>query len=40
MKNMKGLLKDYELNSDMQYFEMVITSVVNGLKPKVNDNLQ
>jgi len=27
---MKKLLKDYEFNSDMQYFEMIAESLVNG----------
>jgi hypothetical protein len=27
---MKKLLKDYHLNSDMQYFEMIVASVING----------
>lgn len=27
---MKKLLKDYGFNSDMQYFEMVVESVING----------
>jgi len=27
---MKKLLKDYGFNSDMQYFEMIVTSFLNG----------
>ena len=27
---MKKLLKEYNFNSDMQYFEMIVTSVING----------
>lgn len=27
---MKTLLKEYDLNSDMQYFEMIAESVING----------
>lgn len=27
---MKKLLKTYGLNSDMQYFEMIVTSFING----------
>ena len=27
---MKKLLKEYGFNSDMQYFEMIVESVVNG----------
>ena len=27
---MKKLLKQYELNSDMQYYEMIVMSFING----------
>ena len=27
---MKKLLKEYNLNSDMQYFEMILDSITNG----------
>lgn len=27
---MKKLLKTYDLNSDMQYFEMIVESFING----------
>ena len=27
---MKKLLKDYGFNSDMQYYEMIVESVING----------
>ena len=27
---MKNLLKEYQLNSDMQYFEMIVNSFHNG----------
>lgn len=27
---MKKLLKEYGFNSDMQYFEMIVESVING----------
>lgn len=27
---MKKLLKQYGMNSDMQYFEMIVESVING----------
>ena len=34
---MKKLLKDYELNSDMQYFEMIVTSVINGNRTQARE---
>lgn len=37
MKTMKRLLKDYELNSDMQYFEMIINSVINGQRNQAKE---
>ena len=27
---MKKLLKEYDFNSDLQYFEMIVDSVING----------
>ena len=37
MKNMKTLLRDYELNSDMQYFEMIVDSVINGQRTQAKE---
>ena len=37
MKNMKTLLKEYELNSDMQYFEMIVDSVINGQRTQAKE---
>lgn len=34
---MKKLLKDYELNSDMQYFEMIADSVINGQRTQAKE---
>lgn len=34
---MKKLLKAYNLNSDMQYFEMIVESVVNGQRTQAKD---
>ena len=37
---MKKLLKDYELNSDMQYFEMIVTSVINGNRTQAKEQFK
>jgi len=34
---MKKLLKDYALNSDMEYFEMIVTSVINGQRTQAKE---
>lgn len=34
---MKKLLKDYDLNSDMQYFEMIVLSVINGQRTQAKE---
>ena len=34
---MKKLLKDYGFNSDMQYFEMVVESVINGNRTQARE---
>jgi hypothetical protein len=34
---MKKLLKDYGLNSDMQYFEMIVESVINGNRTQAKE---
>ena len=34
---MKKLLKAYNLNSDMQYFEMIVESVINGQRTQAKD---
>jgi hypothetical protein len=34
---MKKLLKDYGFNSDMQYFEMIVMSVINGQRTQAKD---
>ena len=40
MKTMKRLLKDYELNSDMQYFEMIVESVINGNRTQAKEQFK
>ena len=37
MKTMKRLLNDYQLNSDMQYFEMIVESVINGQRTQAKE---
>ena len=34
---MKKLLKKYGLNSDMQYFEMIVESVINGQRTQARE---
>ena len=34
---MKKLLKKYGLNSDMQYFEMIVESVINGQRTQAKE---
>jgi hypothetical protein len=34
---MKKLLKEYGFNSDMQYFEMIVTSVINGQRTQAKE---
>lgn len=34
---MKKLLKDYGLNSDMQYFDMIVESVINGQRTQAKE---
>jgi hypothetical protein len=34
---MKKLLKDYGFNSDMQYFEMIVESVINGNRTQAKE---
>jgi hypothetical protein len=34
---MKKLLKDYGFNSNMQYFEMVVESVINGNRTQARE---
>jgi len=34
---MKKLLKDYDLNSDMQYFDMIVLSVINGQRTQAKE---
>jgi hypothetical protein len=37
---MKKLLKTYELNSDMQYYEMIIDSVINGQRTQAKEQFK
>jgi hypothetical protein len=37
LMTMKKLLKEYELNSDMQYYEMVVESVINGNRTQAKE---
>lgn len=34
---MKKLLKEYGFNSDMQYFEMIVESVINGQRTQAKE---
>ena len=34
---MKKLIKKYGLNSDMQYFEMIVESVINGQRTQAKE---
>ena len=34
---MSRLLKDYDLSSDMQYFEMIVESVINGQRTQARE---
>ena len=34
---MKKLLKQYGFNSDMQYFEMIVDSVINGQRTQAKE---
>lgn len=38
--NLGKLLKIYELNSDMQYFEMIATSFLNGQRSQAVDQFK
>lgn len=37
---MKKLLKDYGFNSDMQYFEMIVDSVINGQRTQAKEQFK
>lgn len=37
---MKKLLKQYGYNSDMQYFEMIIESVINGNRTQAKEQFK
>lgn len=37
---MKKLLKEYNLNSDMQYFEMIVESVINGQRTQAKEQFK
>lgn len=37
---MKKLLKLYSLNSDMQYFEMIVESVINGQRTQAKEQFK
>jgi hypothetical protein len=40
MSKLSKLLKSYELNSDMQYFDMILESIVNGHKQQAVDQFK
>lgn len=37
---MKKLLKLYDLNSDQQYFEMIVESVINGQRSQAKEQFK
>lgn len=37
---MKKLLKDYGFNSDMQYFEIIIESIINGQRQQAKEQFK
>lgn len=37
---MKKLLKSYNFNSDMQYFEMIVESVINGQRTQAKEQFK
>lgn len=37
---MKKLLKDYEFNSDQQYFDMIVESVINGNRTQAKEQFK
>ena len=37
---MKKLLKSYDLNSDQQYYEMIVTSVINGQRTQAREQFK
>lgn len=37
---MKKLLKGYGFNSDMQYFEMIVESVINGQRSQAREQFK
>ena len=37
---MKKLLKTYGLNSDMQYFEMIVDGVINGQRTQAKEQFK
>ncbi len=37
---MKKLLKSYGFNSDMQYFEMIVESVINGNRTQAREQFK
>ena len=37
---MKKLLKNYGFNSDMQYFEMIVESVINGQRTQAKQQFK
>lgn len=40
MRTMKRLLNDYQLNSDMQYYEMIVDSVINGQRAQAKEQFK
>jgi len=39
-QTMKKLLKDYGFNSDMQYFEMIVESIINGQRTQAKEQFK
>ena len=40
MATMTKLLKEYDYNSDMQYFEMIVESVINGNRTQAKEQFK
>jgi hypothetical protein len=36
-KSMKSLMKMYDLNSDIEYYEMIVESVINGQRTQAKE---
>ena len=40
MRTMKRLLNDYQFNSDMQYYEMIVDSIINGQRTQAKEQFK